>query len=273
MAGSPARARALTIVRAMRRAWSSSLHRPDGEEQQRRTGVSKRARSRRVRQRRRALPSGSLNRIPKCFCVFANPSVPCHDHDQRRWLVNHLRCRQVHGVERTNWLDRKRSADASENRVRDTDDVTAKFETTERAHCRSLFVGRQPRGRARSKNRPCGFGNRQCGSDLPPWSADRLTKRSSHAREARRPARWTRCTAHQRFPGSKAALWLYASPRSASISSAAVPAGSPMFGHPSVGSPASSGGRITPEATSSSKRLGVLFAVAPGWTSSATTRP
>ena len=116
----------------------------------------------------------SLNRIPKCFCVFANPSVPCHDHDQRRWLVNHLRCRQVHGVERTNWLDRKRSADASENRVRDTDYVTAKLETTERAHRRSLFVGRQPRGRARSKNRPCGFGNRQCGSDLPPWSADRL---------------------------------------------------------------------------------------------------
>ena len=62
---------------------------------------------RRVRQRRCARRSGSLNRISKCFCVFANPSVPCHDHDQRRWLVNKLRCRQVHGVERANWLDRK----------------------------------------------------------------------------------------------------------------------------------------------------------------------
>ena len=57
MAGSPARARALTIVRAMRGAWSSSLHRPDGEEQQRRTGVGERHGRGRVRQRRRALLS------------------------------------------------------------------------------------------------------------------------------------------------------------------------------------------------------------------------
>ena len=42
---------------------------------------------------------------------------------------------------------------------------------------------------------------------------------------------------------------------------------------PSVGSPASSGGRITLDATSSSKRLGVPFAFAPGGTISATTRP
>ena len=172
MAGSPVRA--LTSVRAMRRAWSSSLDRPDGDEQQRTAGVSERHGRRRVRQWRPMLLSGSLNRIPKSFCVFANPSVPCHDHDQRRRLVNHLRCRQVHGVERTNRLDRERSADASENRVRDTDQVTAKLETTERAHRRPLFVGRQPRGCARSKNRPCGFGNRQCGSDLPPWSTDRF---------------------------------------------------------------------------------------------------
>ena len=110
----------------------------------------------------------SLNRISKCFCVFANPSVPCHDHDQRRWLVNHLRCSQMHGVERTNWLDRKRPANTSENRVCDTDYVTPKLKTTERAHCRSFFVGRQPRRCTRSKNRPCGFGNRQCGSDPPP---------------------------------------------------------------------------------------------------------
>ena len=103
----------------------------------------------------------SLNRISKCFCVFANPSVPCHDHDQHRWLVNHLRCSQMHGVERTNWLDRKRSTDTSENRVCDTDYVTPKLKTTERGHCRLLFVGRQPRRCTRSKNRPCGFG---CGS-------------------------------------------------------------------------------------------------------------
>ena len=98
----------------------------------------------------------SLNRISKCFCVFANSSVPCHDHDQRRWLVNHLRCSQMHGVERTNWLDRKRSTDTSENRVCDIDYVTPKLKTTERAHCRLLFVGRQPRRCTRSKNRPCG---------------------------------------------------------------------------------------------------------------------
>ena len=129
---------------------------------------------RRVRQRRCARRSGSLNRISKCFCVFANPSVPCHDHDQRRWLVNKLRCRQVHGVERANWLDRKRSADASENCVCDSYYVTAKLKTPERAHCRLLFAGRQPRRCTRSKNRPCGFGNRQCGGDLPPSSADRF---------------------------------------------------------------------------------------------------
>ena len=63
---------------------------------------------------------GSLNRVSKCFCVLANPSAPCHDHDQRRWLAKQLRCSQVHRVERTNRLDRKRSADASENRVCDT---------------------------------------------------------------------------------------------------------------------------------------------------------
>ena len=129
---------------------------------------------RRVRQRRCARRSGSLNRISKCFCVFANPSVPCHDHDQRRWLVNKLRCRQVHGVERANWLDRKRSTDASENCVCDSYYVTAKLKTPERAHCRLLFVGRQPRRCTRSKNRPCGFGNRQCGGDLPPSGADRF---------------------------------------------------------------------------------------------------
>ena len=64
--------------------------------------------------------------------------------------------------------------DTSENRVCDTDYVTPKLKTTERGHCRLLFVGRQPRRCTRSKNRPCGFGNRQCGSDPPPSSTDRF---------------------------------------------------------------------------------------------------
>ena len=118
--------------------------------------------------------SGLLNRISKCFCVFANPSVPCYDHDQRRWLAKQLRCRQVHRVERTNRLDRKRSTDASENRVCDTDEVAATLKTTERAHCRSLFVGCQPRKCTRPKNRSCGFGDRQCGRDLPSANTDRF---------------------------------------------------------------------------------------------------
>ena len=65
----------------------------------------------------------------------------------------------------------------------------------------------------------------------------------------------------------------YASPRSASISSVAVPSGRRISGQSSVGSPASSGGRITPAAMSSSKRLGPPFVFAPGGTSSATIRP
>lgn len=65
----------------------------------------------------------------------------------------------------------------------------------------------------------------------------------------------------------------YASPRSASINSAAVPGGSAISGQSSVGSPASSGGRITPDATSSSKRLAIPVVLVPGGTSSATTRP
>ncbi len=97
--------------------------------------------------------------------------------------------------------------------------------------------------------------------------------RPRHAPAERRPARSTRCIEDQGPRRSPSAPWRYASPRSASMSAAAVPAGSRMAGQPSVGSPASTGGRITPDETSSSKRPGVPLAPAPGGTSSATTRP
>jgi hypothetical protein len=66
----------------------------------------------------------------------------------------------------------------------------------------------------------------------------------------------------------------YASPRSLSISSAAVPRGRRMSGQSSNGSPASTGGWRMPAAMSSSHRLrGDVRAPCPGGTSSATTRP
>jgi hypothetical protein len=98
-----------------------------------------------------------LNRISECFCVFANPNVPRHDHDQRRSLDQQLRCSQMNCVERPNRLDRKGSPHPSENRVGDSDQVAATLKTAERTHCRSLFVGAQPCDRARPKNRPRGF--------------------------------------------------------------------------------------------------------------------
>ena len=51
----------------------------------------------------------------------------------------------MHRVERTNRLDRKRSTDASEHRVCDTDEVAATLKTTERARtaaCSSSAVSR-----------------------------------------------------------------------------------------------------------------------------------
>src|ERR1700674_2075468 len=101
--------------------------------------------------------SGSLNRISECLCVFANPNVPRHEHDQRRWLAKQLRCTQVHRVERTNRLDWKPSPHPSENRVSDTYEVAATLKTAERTHCRSLFVGGQPCHCTRAKNRTRGL--------------------------------------------------------------------------------------------------------------------
>ena len=113
---------------------------------------------------------------PSASCVFANPNVPCHDHDQGRWLAQQLRCGQVHRVKRTNRLDRKRSAHASEDRVCHTYQEAAPLEPTQRAHCRPFLVGRQPPSRTRANNRPCGFGDRQCGRDLASSSADRFQR-------------------------------------------------------------------------------------------------
>ncbi len=132
------------------------------------------SRSERATCSRRTVLSDSLDCIAECLCILSNPSVPCHDHDQRRWLAKQLRRGQVHGIERTNRLDRKRSADASENRVCDTHQITAKLETTEGAHCHPLFVHRQPCSCSRPKNRACGFGDRQSGRDLRSSSTERF---------------------------------------------------------------------------------------------------
>ena len=76
------------------------LRRPDGEQQQGKAGViGTRAIEGMYANGDAPFCPGSLNRISKCFCVFANPSVPCHDHNQRRWLAKQLRCSQVHRVD------------------------------------------------------------------------------------------------------------------------------------------------------------------------------
>ena len=61
-------------------------------------------------------------------------------------------CRQAHGVERTNELDGKRSADVGENRVRDTDHVAAKLRAT--LACRLL----RPAPRAARSAKRSGIG-------------------------------------------------------------------------------------------------------------------
>lgn len=59
-----------------------------------------------------------FNRVSECSCVLTNANVPRHDHDQGRRLPKQLHRGQVHRVQRTIRLDRKRPARTSEDRVR-----------------------------------------------------------------------------------------------------------------------------------------------------------
>ena len=87
-----------------------------------------------------------------------------------------------------------------------------------------------------------------------------------HVPAARQPTRWTRCIEHRHFRQSEQVRSRAAPPRgrpAATLRHDRRQSVRRQFrpeveypANPSVGSPASSGGRITPEATSSSKRLG-----------------
>lgn len=204
--------------------------------------------------------------------VVPNSSIPCDNRNQRWRFAKQLDCRKMQRIERANWFDWKRAANASEDGIRYRNQEAAPLEATKRAHGGSFLIGRQPRRGACALNRSSGFGARQCGRHRESLNANRLqgicvTLEQSRNQSARfNVPNVGRLGARSRHSG-------YASPRSASISSAAVPTGRRMSGHPSVGSPGSSGGRITPAETSSSKRLGGPPVFAPGGISSATTRP
>lgn len=129
-----------------------------------------------TRDRRTSGRERSFDRISECFCVFANPNVPRHHHDQRRWLAQQLGRSQVHCVQRADGLDGKRPAHAREDRVRHGNQVAATPKPAERAYGHPLLVACQPRGGPRAVNRPGGFNDRQCGRDSASAAADRLQR-------------------------------------------------------------------------------------------------
>jgi hypothetical protein len=139
----------------------------------------------------------------------------------------------------------------------------------DRRPVRGRSLGTLPRASVRRSRTARKFG----ALSAPPCRArgvlleERSTRYNEFLRQGLGPSPWTCARA---LAGENR----YASPRSLSIKSAAVPRGSRRSGQSSRGSPASMGGRITPLATSSSNRLR-RAARGPdaGGTSSATTRP
>jgi len=186
-----------------------------------------------------------LDDVPERPGVVPHPAITSHDRDNLRRFAEQLGRCKMHRIERADRLDGKGAADAGEHRSVNVENEAPPLEGSQGSNGRLFFCCGQPKGRARST--PC-----------------------------------TECSPRQ--PGVGGRAWLlsdpsgvagrYASPRSLSISSAAVPGGSRMSGQSSNGSPASTGGWRTPAAMSSSHRLpGDVRAPRPGGTSSATTRP
>ena len=77
------------------------------------------------------------------------------------------------GIERANWLHRERAADPSENRVCDTDEVTATREDVEPAYCGALVRLTQPPGGAPADDGASRFRKRECRRDTSAGGADR----------------------------------------------------------------------------------------------------
>jgi len=125
------------------------------------------------------------------------------------------------------------------------------WSVTSAARCCSAVI--LPESRARRTARV--LGNRESGCD--PGSGLRLS-RPHPPRALPQAARSLRCSASQVQPQTNgrgayvAAELPYASPRSLSIRAAAVPGGSRISGQSSKGSPSSTAGVITPDATSRS---------------------
>ena len=82
--------------------------------------------------------SVSLDGVAERVRVVSDPCVTRDDRDECRRLAELLRSRQMHGVEGANRLHRERTADASENRVSDTDEVTLTREDLEPSYRRAF---------------------------------------------------------------------------------------------------------------------------------------
>jgi len=101
------------------------------------------------------------NGVAKRLCIFADADIPGDDRDRRRWLAEQLRRRKMTSVKRANGFDREGPPDSGEHRVGQGHDVAATFEPPQRLYGRTLLLGRQPTGNARTENGSSGFGQGQ----------------------------------------------------------------------------------------------------------------
>ena len=121
--------------------------------------------------------SGLLDCIPKRFCVVPDASVARHNGHELRGFAEQLSGSKVHGIERANGFNWKRSANTREHRVCHSDHERATLKPPQCTHRRTLFVCRQPRAGSRAKNRSRGLRDRQRGRNLTAPRSNRPYRR------------------------------------------------------------------------------------------------
>ena len=99
--------------------------------------------------------------------VVADPGVTRHNDDQRGRLAELLRSRKMHSVEGANGFHWKRTANTSEDRVRDADKVTSSCEDLESSSGRAFVRRRESPSGSATHNGARGLCQRQRIRDTP----------------------------------------------------------------------------------------------------------
>ena len=98
-----------------------------------------------------------LDDVPERPGVVPHPAITSHDRDNLRRFAEQLGRCKMHRIERADRLDGKGAADAGEHRSVNVENEAPPLEGSQGSNGRLFFCCGQPKGRARSDDRPAGL--------------------------------------------------------------------------------------------------------------------